>query len=100
MGNFEPVTDEQLLCRIRSEYLEMPGLRLTCAQAQRLWALDEQTCMRLLEMLVDAKFLQRNAAEQYGRRSDSTIDHVRIRMARVEIDLERWERSARSPHTR
>ena len=30
------ISIEQRLCRIRGEYLEMPGLRLTSAQAQRL----------------------------------------------------------------
>src|SRR5688572_20900769 len=35
---------DQMLHRIFSEYLEMPGLRLTRRQAQRLWGLDEETC--------------------------------------------------------
>ena len=29
---------------LKAEYLEMPGLRLTLAQAQRLWNLDRDTC--------------------------------------------------------
>ena len=45
--------------RIRSEYLEMPGLRLTVAQARKLWGLDEARCTALLAALVDAKFLFR-----------------------------------------
>ena len=32
-----------LVHRVRGEFLEMPGLRLTRAQAQRLWGLDEET---------------------------------------------------------
>lgn len=43
--------------RVRSEYLEMPGLRLTLAQAQRLWGLDRAACDALLGALVEAKFL-------------------------------------------
>lgn len=35
----------------------MPGLRLTTAQAQRLWGLERADCDRLLSALVDAKFL-------------------------------------------
>ena len=85
------LSEEDLLRRIRSEYLEMPGLSLTRAQAQRLWALDECTCLKLLQRLVDAHFLQRNAKGQYGRPGDSIVRRVRIRMARTEIDLERWE---------
>jgi hypothetical protein len=50
---------EHLLGRVRSEFLEMPGLRLTVAQAQRLWHLDEACCATLLQALVDAQFLFR-----------------------------------------
>jgi len=37
----------------------MPGLRLTEAQARRLWGLDAAACRALLGELVDAKFLFR-----------------------------------------
>ncbi len=50
---------EDLLLRIQGEYLEMPGLRLTPAQAQRLWGLDRSQCETLLKVLVDAQFLAR-----------------------------------------
>jgi hypothetical protein len=43
--------------RVQSEFLEMPGLRLTGAQARRLWGLDATVCEALLSALVDAKFL-------------------------------------------
>lgn len=46
-----------LLHRIRSEFLEMPGLRLTPLQAARLWALDRQTSERLLDGLTMTGFL-------------------------------------------
>jgi len=36
----------------------MPGLRLTAAQAQRLWGLEREFCNKLLTSLVDAKFLE------------------------------------------
>lgn len=61
---------EALLHRIFSEFIEMPGLRLTSRQAQRLWGLDEATCTRLLDMLVDAKFLWNPSHGMYCRRSD------------------------------
>jgi hypothetical protein len=35
----------------------MPGLCLTAAQAQRLWGLDRDFCDKLLDALVDSKFL-------------------------------------------
>jgi len=51
--------------RVRSEYLEMPGLRLTSAQASRLWALDQQTSQWILESLTRTGFLFRNAGGAY-----------------------------------
>jgi DNA-binding IclR family transcriptional regulator len=37
----------------------MPGLRLTTAQAQRLWGLDRSTCDELLVTLTRVRFLAR-----------------------------------------
>jgi hypothetical protein len=56
---------EEVLQRIQGEYLEMPGLRLTTAQAQRLWGLDSDTCSSLLAALVEAKFLGRTRDGAY-----------------------------------
>jgi hypothetical protein len=50
---------DDVLRRVQGEYTEMPGLRLTTAQAQRLWGLDRAACDALLGALVDAKFLFR-----------------------------------------
>jgi hypothetical protein len=47
----------ELLWRIRAEFIEMPGLRLTARQAQCLFGLDADTCRLLLAELQDAKFL-------------------------------------------
>ncbi|MBA3639626.1 MAG: hypothetical protein M3541_03690 [Acidobacteriota bacterium] len=48
---------DDVLQRIQCEFVEMPGLRLTAAQAQRLWGLERDVCNALLGALVDAKFL-------------------------------------------
>ena len=48
---------DDVLQRIQGEFVEMPGLRLTTAQAQRLWGLERDVCDALLGALVDAKFL-------------------------------------------
>ena len=48
---------DDVLQRIQGEFVEMPGLRLTAAQAQRLWGLEKDVCNALLGALVDAKFL-------------------------------------------
>ena len=50
---------DEILSRVQGEFLEMPGLRLTEAQARRLWGLDAATCAALLDALVAAKFLFR-----------------------------------------
>jgi hypothetical protein len=50
---------DDVLRRVKGEFLEMPGLRLTEAQARRLWGLDAASCGALLGKLVDAKFLFR-----------------------------------------
>lgn len=60
-----------LVARVRSEFLEMPGLRLAPAQAARLWALDRHTCDSVLKTLVDAGFLWRTREGLYLRASES-----------------------------
>jgi hypothetical protein len=52
---------------IRAEYLEIPGLRLTRRQVQRLWGLDEVTTDALLSALEDVKFLRRTHRDAYVR---------------------------------
>jgi hypothetical protein len=54
-----------LLDIVRAEYLEMPGLRLTGRQAQRLWALDTATCDALLDTLESTHFLRRSPAGDF-----------------------------------
>jgi hypothetical protein len=47
-----------LVQRVRSEFNEMPGLRLTPAQAARLLGLDSHSCQRILNTLVGSAFLR------------------------------------------
>ena len=58
---------DHALTRIRAEYLEMPGLRLTLAQAQRLYGVERALCQRLLDTLVDANFLCVKSDGAYAR---------------------------------
>jgi len=53
------------LARIRAEYREMPGLRLTEPQVRRLWCLDTATCAGVLRALVSEHFLVRTAKGNY-----------------------------------
>jgi hypothetical protein len=59
--------DDEMLRRIQVEFLEMPGLRITQPQAGRLWGLDRASCARLLDQLVDAKFLLRTPEGAFMR---------------------------------
>ncbi|HET9830516.1 MAG TPA: hypothetical protein VFP91_02350 [Vicinamibacterales bacterium] len=59
-----------LLTRIRGEFMEMPGLRLTSAQAARLWAIDHRTSEWILDGLTTAGFLLRNRQGAYLLASD------------------------------
>lgn len=58
-----------LVDRARSEYLEMPGLRLTSDEACRLWRLDRKTCQRVLDRLASSGFLSRTRRGAYLRAS-------------------------------
>jgi hypothetical protein len=48
---------QQTLERLRSEFLEMPGLRLTRAQVARLCGIERALCQGVLDALVDTGFL-------------------------------------------
>ena len=49
---------------IRAEYMEMPGLCLTVAQAARLWNVGRDECIKTLDALANAGFLYRSK-DQY-----------------------------------
>jgi hypothetical protein len=58
---------QALLHRITTEYDEMRGLRLTAAQAQRLFGLREDIFLRVFNALVDAAILRRDVNNEYAR---------------------------------
>ncbi len=57
---------DELLARVRGEYLEMPGLRLTVSQASRLWGLDAVVCDALLTCLEASGFLRKTTTGAFG----------------------------------
>ena len=66
--SFEPVrAPEEVLRRVQGEFLEMPGLRLTEAQARRMWGLDAASCHALLGALVESNFLFRTRDGSFMR---------------------------------
>lgn len=60
---------EAVVQRIRAEFNEMPGLRLTLAQATRLWGLEQRTCEAVIDVLVRREFLRRTACGSIIRMS-------------------------------
>jgi hypothetical protein len=59
--------------RIRSEYLEMPGLRLTVEQAQRLCGVERTQCKAVLDALVEEKFLCVKVNGAYARATEGEV---------------------------
>jgi hypothetical protein len=53
---------------VRSEFIEMPGLRLTIWQAARLWGLEGALSERVLARLEEAGFLLRTSDGAFMRR--------------------------------
>ena len=47
-----------LEARVEHEYLEMPGERLTVAQAAKLWNVEEDLANAVLDRLVQRRFLR------------------------------------------
>lgn len=61
-----------LMQRIQSEYREMPGLRLTLPQAQRLWGLDQPKCEEVLRKLTHSNVLARTSDGAFVLRQGRT----------------------------
>ena len=66
-------TKQDVLARLRSEYMEMPGLRLKSEQVQRLCGIEPNVCQSVLDALVDAKFLWVTSGGHYSRVTDGEI---------------------------
>ena len=64
---FRTIARDALMARVRGEYREMPGMRLTIDQAMKLWMLDRKTCSGVLNSLVAAHFLEMDRHGQYVR---------------------------------
>ena len=84
---------QPVLERIRAEFLEMPGMKLTIAQVQRLCGVDGSMCRVVLDSLVEAKFLYIKSDGRYERLTDSSSP--RHGEARADLDPRRFARSAR-----
>ena len=75
---------EQAFNWIRAEYMEMPGMRLTPQQVERLSCVKTSVCRLALEDLVRAGFLSNGTNGVYARSTD--VDRVRRRLPGSESD--------------
>ena len=64
---FKTSQEDLLLRRVRGEFREMPGMRLTLDQAVRLWSLDRQTCQSMLDALVASHYLELDGTGRYRK---------------------------------
>ena len=58
---------EQAFNRIRAEFVEMPGMRLTPKQVERLSGVGSSVCRLVLDDLVRAGLLSLGASGTYAR---------------------------------
>ena len=77
-----------MLTRIRAEYLEMPGLRLTLEQARRLCGVERVLCRTVIDALVNEGFLCVMADGAYARVTDGPA-LPRPRPAKAHVRTER-----------
>jgi hypothetical protein len=77
---------QQTLERLRAEFLEMPGLRLTIIQVHRLCGVELPLCSAVLDALVREDFLCVKPDGSYARLTDG---QPRPRAAKAALALDR-----------
>jgi hypothetical protein len=75
MGHYARAVDraahahgDHLVRTITTEFRQMPGLRLTRSQFQRLWHLDENQCRAVVQDLIGRNVLVEGPDGRLGRR--------------------------------
>ena len=58
---------ETIVRRVRAEFVEMPGLLLTPAQATRLWGVEQDVCEAVIDALISRSFLRRTTTGAVAR---------------------------------
>jgi hypothetical protein len=64
------IAREQLPARVRAEFQELPSMRLTRGQAQRLFGLRSDICERVLAALVKNRTLCLDHEDRYRMHDD------------------------------
>jgi hypothetical protein len=66
-------TIHDVIKRLRAEYLQLPGLRLTAEQVQRLCGIERMMCQSVLDALVNAGFLCARSDGTYTRVTEGVV---------------------------
>src|SRR3954462_4950569 len=75
---------------LRAAFLEMPGLRLTAAQVERLCGVEQTICKTVLDALVDAQLLRVSVDSIYVRVTDGASARQRpVKTAHARLPRER-----------
>jgi hypothetical protein len=93
-------TIQEIIQRIRAEYLEMPGLQLTADQLQRLCGIERTVCEAVLESLVSDNFLWMKSDGRYARLTHGTMPRPKPASAHLRTNgdsLKAQRRSDASP---
>jgi hypothetical protein len=70
---------QNAILRIQTEYVEMPDLKLTARQAQRLWHLSHEVWETALAVLIGKQFLAKTRDGAYVR-----VSAMRTRVEAIE----------------
>ena len=77
--------DQRLIQRIWAEYLEMPGMKLTMEQVQRLCGIEAPVCKAMLDSLVQAQFLSQKPDGSYVRMTEGKTSARRAAKAELKL---------------
>jgi len=77
--------DQRVLERLRAEYLEMPGLKLTIDQIQRLCGIEPRMCKPVLDTLVKTSFLRLNSDGTHVRSTEGSTSLPSPAKAAIEL---------------
>jgi hypothetical protein len=84
---------DDVIERLRAEYLAMPGLRLKPEQVRRLCGIERAMCETALHTLVSAKFLSVSADGRYACVQQRRLLHPPLATADPKTDARSREAS-------
>ena len=73
--------------RLRSEFLEMPGLSLQATQIERLCGVDGSRCQLALDALVAEGFLRLRPDGRYARVTDGRLGSPQMESADLQAHV-------------